>query len=360
MELKSLIETRNTLIASAGAIAQDKNTTPEKREQVKKMFVDIDALQEQIDIAKSISGFAEENRAAGIPPRAQVGEHIDVTPERTELEKRAFTNFITGRMKPEDHQYLKTETRDLTVGAPGAVTGGGVLVPIGYDPTLHVALKSYGEILGAVRTWNSETGEGVRVSLANDTTNAFTVIGENTAVTESDPSLSGFTSYTDTLTSGLIRVSNQLIQDSAFSIESFLTDQIGQRYYRGAAQMVTTGNASNITGIVAGATVGETLPTGNTTVLTYPELVSIYSALDPAYIQNSSFAVNSTTWASMLNITDTLDRPLLQQDVNGTPFRSLFGRPIIIAQALDNLGARRRCCSVTSHLVTPSVRVVRW
>jgi HK97 family phage major capsid protein len=43
----------------------------------------------------------------------------------------------------------------------------------------------------------------------------------------------------------------------------------------------------------------------------------------------------------MLNITDTLGGPLLQQDVNGTPFRSLFGRPIIIAQALDNLGASK-------------------
>jgi HK97 family phage major capsid protein len=339
MELKSLIEQRNTLIASAGAIAQDKNTTPEKREQVKKMFVDIDSLQEQIDIAKRISGFAEENRAAGIPPRAQVGEHIDSTPERNELEKRAFKNFITGRLTTEDRNYLKYEERDLTVGSPGAVTGGGVLVPIGYDPTLHVALKAYGEILTVVRNWNTESGNGIRVSLANDTAQSFTLIDEDTAVVESDPALTGFTSYTDTLTGGLQKVSNQLIQDSAFSVEQFLSDSLGQRYYRGVSNAIISGNGSNIASIVTGASVGYTVPTGGTSTLTYPNLVNLYSALDPAYIPNSNFVMNSKTWAELMNVTDTLGRPILQNDTNGAPFRSLFGRKILMAQALPNPAA---------------------
>jgi hypothetical protein len=104
MELKTLIENRNKLIANAGAIAQNKEASKEQRAQIKTMFVEIDKLQEDIDIAKRMEGFKEENRSAGTPPRGQPREYqLDITPERKELEKRAFSNFITGKLKPEDH-----------------------------------------------------------------------------------------------------------------------------------------------------------------------------------------------------------------------------------------------------------------
>jgi HK97 family phage major capsid protein len=340
MDSKILVQTRNKLVADAGAIAQKTDITAEQRAQVKAMFVDIDKLQEDIDIAKRMEGFKEENRSAGTPPRGQPGDSVlDVTPERNEVEKRAFRNFVTGRLKPEDHQYLKHEQRDLTVGAPGAVTGGGVLVPIGYDDVLHTSLKAYGEILTVVRNWNTESGNGIRVSLANDTAQSFSLIAENTAVSESDPSLSGFTSYTDTLTGGLQKVSNQLIADSAFSVEQFLSDSLAKRYYRGVSNAVIAGNGRNIASIVTGAGVGFTLPTGGTTVLTYNSLVQLYASLDPAFIPNSNFVMNSTTWASLMGLVDSQGRPLLQYDTNGAPFRSLFGRNILMAQALPNPAA---------------------
>jgi HK97 family phage major capsid protein len=339
MELKTLIEKRNKLVADAGAIAQSNDITTEQRAQVKAMFVDIDKLQEDIDIATRLNGFKEENRSNGMPPRAQPGESLELTPEKNELEKRAFKNYVTGRLTAEDHQHLKYEQRDLTVGAVGAVTGGGVLVPIGYDPILHTALKAYGEILTVVRNWKTDTGNGIRVSLANDTAQSFTLIAEDTAVTESDPSFAGFTSYTDTLTGGLQKVSNQLIADSAFDIEQFLSESLSQRYFRGVSNAIIAGNSSNIASIVTGASVGFTLPTGGATAISYASLVALYASLDPAYIPNSNFVMNSTTWAELMNVTDAQNRPLLQSDTNGAPFRSLFGRNLLIAQALPNPAA---------------------
>ncbi len=67
--------------------------------------------------------------------------------------------------------------------------------------------------------------------------------------------------------------------------------------------------------------------------------MNFYASLDPAYIPNSYFVMNSTTWAELMNVTDTLGRPLLQSDTNGAPFRSLFGRNILTAQALPNPAA---------------------
>src|SRR5258705_12189133 len=110
MKLKTLISQRDKLISDAGAIAQNKNASKEQRAQIKAMFVDIDKLQEDIDIETRLASLKEENRSAGTPPRGQPGDTLlDITPERNELEKRAFKNYITGRLKPEDHQYLKYE-----------------------------------------------------------------------------------------------------------------------------------------------------------------------------------------------------------------------------------------------------------
>jgi HK97 family phage major capsid protein len=341
MDSKILIEQRNTLIAQAGAIAQKKDITAEQRAQVKAIFVDIDKLQEDIDIAKRMEGFKEENRSAGTPPRGQPGDCVlDVTPERNELEKRAFKNYITGRLKPEDHQYLKTETRDLTVGAPGAVTGGGVLVPIGYDNVLHTATKATGEILSGVRTWNTDSGEAIRVSTADPTAVRFTLTAENVASGETDPSFGGFSSNVDTLTL-MTKVSNQLLQDSAFSIEQFLTETINTAWVNTASEAIILGNASNFQSLVTATPVGYTAPVGGASTISYDSLINFYSKLDPSYLGGAALWMNSRTWASLLDVKDNQLRPILTTDFQGAPFKSFLGLPIRIAQKIDDLGANK-------------------
>jgi HK97 family phage major capsid protein len=338
MELKTLIEQRNKLIADAGAIAQNKDASKEQRAQIKTMFVTIDKLQEDIDIAKRMEGFKEENRSSGVPPRGQPGDTLlDVTPERNELEKRAFKNFVTGRLKPEDHQYLK---RDLTVGAPGAVSGGGVLVPVGYDNVLHTATKATGEILSGVRTWNTDSGEAIRVSTADPTAVRFTLTAENTASGETDPSFGGFSSNVDTLTL-MTKVSNQLLQDSAFSIEQFLSETINTAWVNTASEAIILGNASNFQSLVTATPVGYTAPVGSASTISYDSLINFYSKLDPSYLAGAALWMNSRTWASLLDVKDANQRPILTTDFQGAPFKSFLGLPIRIAQKIDDLGANK-------------------
>jgi hypothetical protein len=71
------------------------------------------------------------------------------------------------------------------------------------------------------------------VATANDTAAGITVIGQAVAVSENDPTVAGFDSYTDTLTSGVVKISNQLLQDSEFDLDSWIQSTFGTRYYRG-------------------------------------------------------------------------------------------------------------------------------
>ncbi|HZL51590.1 MAG TPA: phage major capsid protein [Terracidiphilus sp.] len=62
-------------------------------------------------------------------------------------------------------------------------------------------------------------------------------------------------------------------------------------------------------------------------------------ALDPAYIDNSSWVFNSTTRAALMGVVDSLGRPLFQPSPNAGAFDMLLGRPVVLNQYQPNATA---------------------
>ena len=327
MNLKELIEKRNKTMADAGLLAAKETLTTEDRSTFDQMIKDSDALSADITRMEAVERFNAEQRATTRPPRAGFGND-DKSDETVKGQKRAFTEWMRfGQVSPENRQYLRTEQRDLGVSSPGgSITGGNLLVPTGFDPTFHAALKSYGQLVDAVYTLNTGGGGPIDVATENDTANGLTLISEATAATETDPTIAGFQSLTDTATSGLVSISNQLLQDSQFDLDSWIQNKLAARYYRGFANWISLGNGSNVAAL--GSTLGVT--TASPTAVTYTELASLYGSLDAAYLPNASFVMSSATRALLMGIVATTGQPILQPDANGTPFNAIFGRPIVI------------------------------
>jgi HK97 family phage major capsid protein len=338
MTLSDLQYKRNNALQQAVDILK-KDKSAEARARAAAFSAEADALDQQIKLEQRLAESRREEERAGRPPRPKPDSFGG---DRVQHEKRAFTEWLrTGRVSQENREYLQfAETRDLGVGAiAGNITGGNVLVPTGFDPQLHAAQKSYGALVGAVRQFKTDGGGPIKVALADDTEQSLTVIGEATAVSENDPNLAGLTSYTDELTTGLVKISNSLLTDSAFDVDNFIQSIFGQRYYRGLAKFITLGNGSNIAPITAGATLGAT--SASPTAIALGDLISVYAALDPSYIEQSSWVMSSTTRASLMGLTDNYGHPLLQTDLSGQPFNALFGRPIVISQFSDPIAATK-------------------
>ncbi len=49
--------------------------------------------------------------------------------------------------------------------------------------------------------------------------------------------------------------------------------------------------------------------------------------------------MNAKTKANLIGLVDTFGRPLLQADVNGVPFNTIFGKTIVISTFADNATA---------------------
>lgn len=160
--------------------------------------------------------------------------------------------------------------------------------------------------------------------------------GNMAVVSEVDPTFANTTSYVDTLTSGVIKVSNQLLQDAEFDLDSWIQQAFGTRLARGLARMVTQGNSSNIAALAPGGTTVTSADSGD---VVYLDLVALFGALDAAYVQNANWVMSSATRAALMGLISTTGQPILQTDVHGNPFNSIFGREICIAEYMPAIAA---------------------
>ena len=344
MTIKELQDKRNKLMQDAQKLL--KNPTAETRTMFDAQMADVDLLEADIERAERSGKFDAEMRSAGRPPRSQPGVTATDNNEQAAGEHRALEQYIRyGAVSEENRSFIRTagiEQRDLGTGAvAGNITGGSQLIAQSFYPLLTSAQKSWGALTTILNVKKTDNGSPMKVALENDTTNILAVIGESVAVSEADPTLSGLTSSTDFCSTGVVKVSLAELMDSAFDLDQFIRDAFGKRYWRGVTSMISGGSSSgNVQSIVTSAAVGATsaAPTG----IGYADFVSIYGALDPAYIDNASWVFNSSTRAALMGVVDSLGRPLFQPSPNAGAFGMLLGRPVVLNQYQPSIAATNK------------------
>jgi HK97 family phage major capsid protein len=328
--LKTLKENRTKLLLDAQKLAVKKDVTKEEREQVKTMLADVELLEQSIAIEERIAKDASEQRGSnGRPPRAQPGEGTTATDETRAAEKAAFTDYI--KYGTRNTNVLR-EQRDLTTG------NTGVVIAQDFYGTIIEAQKAWGQLTVAVGQKRTKNGEPLKVASVNDVAQISSVIGETVAVSESDPTFAGFINSVDFLTTGLIKISLAELEDSYFDLDAWIRTAFGKRIARGLSQLIVTGSSStNIQSIITTAATGVT--SVDPTALVYQDFVGLYSKLDPAYLGNASWVMNSVTRGALLGILDSLGRPLFVPSVNTDTLDTILGRPVVISQYHPNVAA---------------------
>lgn len=310
-----------------------KGFTPESRAKFDKMQNEVDSVEASIQIEERLSesrSFERSPRPTGAHANGYNGE------ERRSALNQAFQAYLT-----------KGEVRDILTTSD--VTGGA-LIPQDFDGVLNNALKFYGPISQEVRTrYTDDGGRPLKISLGNDTANGLTLLATEgtSSPQETDPSFQSKIVNTDTLTGGLVRVSFQEVQDSYFSLDRVIEDYFALRYGRGLEKAITLGTDSAGTALpsqTAGGLLGAA-PVGFTTAtlaggIGWDDLVSTFSAIDPAYLPNGKWSMSSGTRSYLLGLKDGFGRPYFIPDpANSNPFERLMGYPIVLNQALPSFNA---------------------
>ena len=216
------------------------------------------------------------------------------------------------------------EFRDLGSGGGNALqgTGGGYFVPVGFVDEVEEAMKWYGDMLRSSTIMETATGQPLPYPTSNDTTNTGELVGEGQQVTEQDMSIGNIVFGAYKYSTKMIKVSIELLQDSAFDLESYCKEQFGIRLGRILNTHFTTGTGSGSSmpnGIITAATAGPTAigAAGNdggsedgSTSIGSDDLIFLEHSVDKAYRRGAAFMAHDYTIRTLKQLKDKYGRPL--------------------------------------------------
>ena len=268
----------------------------------------------------------------------------------------AFSKYLRG-MKLND-----AEQRDLSEGTLsqhiGTYTGLGFFVPTGFSNQIEQATKYFAPLLDILGRMNTSTGNPVPYPTSNDTAQKATIIGEGAISNEADGAGSNlgvsqvtFGSYK--YGSGLVKLSLELIQDSAFDLEAWLAERFGERFGRAFENDLTNGTgvsqptglltailASGVTPVIAAGSAESTggSQTGTNSV-GYSDLVNLEHSVDPTYRRKASYMFHDLTLSALKRILDKYGRPLWAPGITAGDPDVINGYPYVINQSMPQIGA---------------------
>jgi HK97 family phage major capsid protein len=250
--------------------------------------------------------------------------------------------------------YLRTGAIDdamtqFRAQSEGSVGAGGYLVPDGFRQMLVERMKAFGGLQAAATTITTTTGQDLDWPTVDDTSNEGEIVAEagtfasGADMTFDHKTLGAYKYFAGGASNLPLKVSWELLQDSAFDIQAFLTRALGTRIARiQASHWVTGTGSSQPEGILQNKSAYDNIAS-NTTGPTFAELVATIHALDPAYRQGASWLMNDATLGTIRSITDDNSRPLWMSSSEAgmdraLPGGTLLGYPVVIDQAMPSIG----------------------
>lgn len=284
-----------------------------------KMEADIVALGREIEILERQAQMELELNAAVNTPikNAPKGGGADAkTGRASENYKESYWKYM--RNKNSTTEVLNA----LQIGGDDG-SEGGYLVPDEYEATLIDGLTEENIIRQIANVISTSFGERKIPVVAGHGSAAWT--DEEAALTESDDSFGMVTLGAHKLAT-IIKVSEELINDSVFGIENYLAREFARRMASAEEEAFITGNGTGKpTGILVNAEVGVTSAAD---ALKCDELIDLYHSLKTPYRKKAVFITNDSTVKAIRKLKDNSGNYLWQPSLTaGTP-DTILNRPI--------------------------------
>lgn len=348
MKLHELKQKRNTIATDMRGLHEkigDTAWTDEQRTQWSAMKSELDSLDDKIGREEELRRH-DQNFVDG-QEGEQRQQQRENAPENQQAERRAaaFDKFLRhgfAELSAEERQAVK----ELRAQGTSPDAKGGYTVPTQFLNKIVDAMKAYGGIASVAQILNTSNGQDIAWSTSDGTSEEGELLGENTETSEEDVTFGGATLGAKKLSSKIIRVSNELLQDSGVDIEAYLASRIGQRIGRGEAKYLVQGTGAGTPlqpkGLVASVT--GTVNTAAAATFTWQEMNKLKHAIDPAYRGGPKYrwAFNDSTLQVVEEMVDGQNRPLWLPDIAGGSPATILSIPYVIDQAIDSIAAGKK------------------
>jgi HK97 family phage major capsid protein len=259
----------------------------------------------------------EEARGTGVTTRGIAGT-IAKGAKRNPKLHAAYDNYLRrgmARLNEEERTLMErrmvVDSESRAMGT-NSETAGGYLVPEGFFNAIVEARLYFGGMRQSRATIvPTASGNNLPIPTDNDTSNTGELVGENNPATSLDTSIGQVMLNAYMYSSKIIKVSRQLLNDSAFPLQPYIARKFAQRLGRIQNTHFTTGDgASKPQGVVTGASSGVAGATGQTTSIIYGDIVDLEHSVDRDYRENAEWMMSDTMLKVIKKLKDGEGRPL--------------------------------------------------
>ena len=248
------------------------------------------------------------------------------------------------------HMFEKRDIVKTQTGAP---------VPTSFYDQVIMLARTVGPMLQTSTVLNTASGENLQIpSLAQYSTAA--IVGEGTAISESDPVFNSFITLGAFKFSFLVQLSRELVEDAGVDILRFLADQTGNELGVRVNASLTTGSGSaQPRGIVVASGLGVTGGTGVTGAFTADNLIDLVYSVDTAgrRLAGSGFQMNAKSIGAMRKLKDTAGNFVFQPALSADANDLLLGYPVFENPGMADAGTANKSV-IFGHLPSYFVRSV--
>ena len=340
-EIKSVIDNLNSTFEDF------KSENSKRLDEVEKKGSASAELESKVDaMADDISKLAETKQK--IELQAKALEEAEVKLQKVEtylarpetgldtkevgVQMKAFSNMLRKGEKELDEMERKAlyESDD---------TLGGYYAPEEYVADL---IKSVTEIspLRSVARVRTTSNRGIEIPKRTGQFSA-TFVNETATRTETTGYQTGLMQIDAHELYALVDISQALLEDSAFDLESEMSTEFGEQFAKAEGTAFITGNGvgrpQGITDTGAGVA---SVNSGSGTALTANGLLDLMYAIKSDYMNNANFVMNRSSLAAILKLEDTEGQKIFVQGMSyvGAAPSTILGKPYILAEDMPNVG----------------------
>lgn len=239
------------------------------------------------------------------------------TGRATDEYKRAFWNVMRGRRTADIQNALQI----------GEDSEGGYLVPDEFERTLVEALEEENIFRRLANVITTSSGDRKIPVVASKGTASW--VDEEGQIPESDDSF-GQVSIGAFKLATMIKVSEELLNDSVFNLESYIAREFARRIGNKEEEAFFVGDgAGKPLGILAAAGGGQVgVTTAGATAITLDEILDLFYSLKSPYRRNAVFVMNDATVKAIRKLKDSTGQYLWQPSIKEATPDTILNRPL--------------------------------
>ena len=338
MTLNEMLEKRKNLLNTMdGFLETHKNSngalSVEDDATYSKMEKEFDELTASITRAQRRANMEMEmNKPVNAPITAKpmvMTEAEDSTSRASKGYKKNFWNAMRRKqMTPEMVNALQI----------GTDSEGGYLVPDEYEKTLVEALEEENIFRKLAHVISTSSGDRKIPVVASKGSASW--VDEEGTIPDSDDAFNQVSIGAYKLGT-LIKVSNELLNDSVFNLESYISKEFARRIGSKEEDAFFNGNGTGkpvgIFNATGGAEVGVTA--ASATAITADEIIDLFYSLKAPYRKNAVWILNDATIKAIRKLKDNNGNYLWQPSLTaGTP-DTILGRPVYTSSYVPTIAA---------------------